>query len=76
MKRLMTTTITALVLLAMNASNAFAASIGSVRERLANDPDVGSIYTIDDNFSMISAKNSGVEAPRIGGAARPTPAVS
>jgi hypothetical protein len=62
MKRLITTTITALVLLAVNASNAFATSTGSVRARLANDPDVEALYTIDDNFSMISVKNSGVEA--------------
>ncbi|MBI5469119.1 MAG: hypothetical protein HY891_08305 [Deltaproteobacteria bacterium] len=62
MKRLINITITALFLLAVNASNAYAASIGSVRERLANDPGVGSLYTIDDNFSVISVKNSGVEA--------------
>lgn len=62
MKRLMNITITALVLLAVNASNAFAASDGSVRERLADDPGVETLYSIDDNFSMISVKNSGVEA--------------
>jgi len=59
MKRLITTTILALVLLALNASPATAGA--SVRQRLSADPGVDSIYTIDDNFSMVSSKNGVVE---------------
>lgn len=60
MKRLITITITALVLLATNASFGYAAS--SVRERLAGDPNVASLYAIDDNYSMISVRDAGIDA--------------
>lgn len=60
MKRLITITITTLVFLATNASALFAAS--SVRERLAADPNVASLYAIDDNYSMISVRGAGIGA--------------
>lgn len=59
MKRLINITITALLLLGLNFSNSYAFNGGSVRERLSEDPNVESLYSIDANFSMISVKGAG-----------------
>lgn len=58
MKRLIKMTLAALVMLALGTVNAFALSSGSVREGLLRDSNVESIYSIDDNFTMIAVRDS------------------
>ncbi|MBI5588838.1 MAG: hypothetical protein HY889_10815, partial [Deltaproteobacteria bacterium] len=60
MKRLINMTITALVMLALGSVNTFALSSGSVREGLLQDSNVESLYSIDDNFTMIAVRNAAV----------------